>query len=268
SRCDPGQRAHCIRGAELVWGRTPGKTALRFVLPIAAGAVASVLFAVFGIRSPASLVAAFVCAFVAVSLLTVIVRDLSAAGRGKKALARLSAAATQLRRSHRRYGAHLVHFAMVLIVIGVSGAMLHKSEQLVSLTPGESILFEGYELTYEGFGADTIGKVPETYESHIRYEAALSVTRGGSTARILRPEKNFHWVLDSPWVTEVAIASTLIEDLYVVLASLDEDGRASFELVLNPLISWLWIGGALLLAGAVLAAWPSRRHAMEGGADV
>ena len=252
----------------LVWGRTPGKTALRFVLPIAAGAVASVLLAVFGIRSPASLVAAFVCAFVAVSLLAVIVRDLSAAGRGKKALARLSAAATQLRRSHRRYGAHLVHFAMVLIVIGVSGAMLHKSEQLVSLTPGESILFEGYELTYEGFGADTIGEVPETYESHIRYEATLSVTRGGSTARILRPEKNFHWVLDSPWVTEVAIASTLIEDLYVVLASLDEDGRASFELVLNPLISWLWIGGALLLAGAVLAAWPSRRRAMEGGADV
>lgn len=252
----------------LVWGRTPGKTARRFVLPLAVGVAASVLLAVFGIRSPASLVAAFVCVFVAFSLFAVIVRDLSAAGRGKRPAARLGAMAEQLRRAHRRYGAHLVHFAMVLIVIGVTGSTLYKSEQLVSLTPGESILFEGYELTYEGFGVDTIGGVPETYESHIRYETALSVRRdGSSTARIIRPEKNYHWVLDSPWVTEVAIASTLFGDLYVVLASLDEDGRASFELVLNPLISWLWIGGALLLAGAVLAAWPTRRRTMEGVAD-
>ena len=251
----------------LFWGRTSGKTAQKFVLPLAVGVLADVLLVVFGIRSPSSLVAAFVCAFVAVSLLAVIVRDLSAAGRGKRARARLSAVATQLRRSHRRYGAHLVHFAMVLIVIGVSGAMLHKSEQLVSLMPGETVLFEGYELTYEGFGADTIDGVPETYESHIRYEVALSATREGSAPRMLRPEKNYHWVLDSPWVTEVAISSTLFEDLYVVLASLDEDGRASFELVLNPLISWLWIGGALLLVGAVLAAWPSRRRAMEGVVD-
>lgn len=81
---------------------------------------------------------------------------------------------------------------------------------------------------------------------------------------MLRPEKNYYWMLDSPWVTEVAISSTVFEDLYVVLVSLDEDGRASFELVLNPLISWLWIGGALLLVGAVLAAWPTRRPAMKG----
>ena len=252
----------------LAWGRTPGKTAWRFVLPLLVGAVAVVLLAVFGIRSPASLVASFVCVFVAVSLFAVVFRDLSAVGREKRALARVSAIAAQLRRSHRRYGAYLVHFAMVLIVIGVAGSALHKVEQLVSLTPGESVDFAGYRLTYEGFGAETFGEYPETYESHIRYEVALSATRGGSTVRILRPEKNYHWMLDSPWVTEVAISSTLFEDLYVVLASLDEDGRASFEFVLNPLISWLWIGGALLLAGAVLAGWPTRRPTAKGDADV
>lgn len=248
----------------LVWGRTPGKMARRFILPLAAGVLADVLFVVFGIRSPVSLIAAFVCVFVAVSVFTVVVGDLAAAGRGKGASARISSIATQLRRSHRRYGAHLVHFAIVLIVIGVAGSTLHKTEELVSLNPGESASFEGYRLTYKGFGVDTISEVPETYESHIRYQAALSVTRDGSRVRMLRPEKNYYWMLDSPWVTEVAISSTVFEDLYVVLVSLDEDGRASFELVLNPLISWLWIGGALLLVGAVLAAWPTRRPAMKG----
>ena len=251
----------------LVWGRTPGKMARRLVLPVVAGVLAIVLLVVFGIRSPASLIASFVCAFVAVSLFAVALSDLATAGRGKRVVARIVAMAGQLRRSHRRYGTHLVHFAMVLIVIGVSGAMLHKSEQLVSLMPGESVLFEKYTITYEGFGVDTIDQFPETYESHNRYETALSVARGGAAPFILRPEKNYHWVLDSPWVTEVAISSTLFEDLYVVLASLSENGRASFELVLNPLISWLWIGGALLLVGAVLAAWPTRRRTKEGVAD-
>ena len=250
----------------LIWGRTPWTTVRRFVVPFAFAVVAVALLAAFGVRTAASLVAAFVCAFVTVSLAAVVVRDLTAAGRGKKAAARVGAVLAQLRSSRRRYGAHLVHVAVVLIVIGVTGSMLHKSEQLVSLTPMESIQFEGYELTYEGFSVDTVGEVPETRESYIRYEATLSAARGGSRARMLRPQKNYHWVLDSPWVTEVAISSTPLEDLYVVLASLDEDGRASFELVLNPLISWLWIGGAILLAGAVLAAWPTRRPAVEGDA--
>ncbi|HDL42348.1 MAG TPA: heme lyase CcmF/NrfE family subunit, partial [Actinobacteria bacterium] len=177
----------------LAWGRTPGKTTRKFLLPFAAGAVASVLLAVFGIRSPAFLVSVFVCVFVVVSLFGLVIGDLAAAGRGKRGAAAISAVMAQLRRSHRRYGAQLVHFAIVLIVIGVAGSTLYKTEELVSLKPGESVNFEGYRLTYESFGVDTIDEVPETYESHIRYEATLSATRDGSRVRMLRPEKNYHW---------------------------------------------------------------------------
>ena len=73
------------------------------------------------------------------------------------------------------------------------------------------------------------------------------------------PEKNYHYALENPWVTEVAIRTNLKEDLYVVLASLEEDGLAAFEIVINPLVSWIWIGGGVLLAGTVIAAWPKGR---------
>ena len=253
----------------LGWGRSARTTAKRLLLPAALGISVVVVLVLLRIRDPFPLVSAFVCAFVATSLLGVIARDVAASCRKSGSISRWPGAiAAQCRRSHRRYGAHLVHLSIVLIAIGITGSTAYKSEVLVSLTPGESTQFHGYDLTYEGFSVDTLDDRPVTYQSRVRYEAALSVFRNGSRVTILRPEKNYHWALESPWVTEVAISSSLREDLYVILASLSEDGRAGFQLVVNPLINWLWIGGGLLLAGALLAGWTTGRGKMEERIDV
>ena len=61
-------------------------------------------------------------------------------------------------------------------------------------------------------------------------------------------------------MTEVALRTTLKEDLYVVLASLEPDGLAAFQVLINPMVVWLWIGGGVLLAGVLVAAWPPRRR--------
>jgi hypothetical protein len=61
----------------------------------------------------------------------------------------------------------------------------------------------------------------------------------------------------------VAIRSSLKEDLYVILGGLEQDGLASFELVVNPLVNWLWIGGGLLFVGAAVAMWPSGRKVVS-----
>ena len=33
---------------------------------------------------------------------------------------------------------------------------------------------------------------------------------------------------------------------------------ATFRVIVNPLVSWIWIGALIALAGAALAAWPTR----------
>jgi cytochrome c-type biogenesis protein CcmF len=73
------------------------------------------------------------------------------------------------------------------------------------------------------------------------------------------PEKNFHWNVEQ-WVTEVAIRTTLKEDLYVILAGFAEDGSATFQILINPLVVWLWIGGGLLLLGTAVAIWPQEKE--------
>ena len=47
-----------------------------------------------------------------------------------------------------------------------------------------------------------------------------------------------------------------------------ETPAMTFKVIVDPLVSWLWIGGLISLLGAIVALWPARRRgAVEPGAD-
>ena len=39
-----------------------------------------------------------------------------------------------------------------------------------------------------------------------------------------------------------------------------EAAPAAFKVIVNPLVTWIWIGGLIALAGALIALWPARRR--------
>ena len=39
---------------------------------------------------------------------------------------------------------------------------------------------------------------------------------------------------------------------------LAEAAPATFRVIVNPLVTWIWIGGLISLAGALIAIWPAR----------
>ena len=71
------------------------------------------------------------------------------------------------------------------------------------------------------------------------------------------PQKSIHLNYEQP-VTEVAIHSTIVEDLYIILASGDPKGTTAFKVLVNPLVSWMWVGGYIFLLGGVIAFWSDR----------
>ncbi len=225
----------------LGWRRSARKELGQNLLPAVAFALV-VSGVLFGLDRRASvLFPGALCAFVGGSALLKI-------GRG---LYRSRARPTAIWKGRRRYGAYLVHLAVALMAVGVIGEANFKIEKQLSLTPGERIELEGYNLEYESFVfAD------QSQPDRERYTVALNVYRNGRLAARLAPEKNFHWNIEQ-WVTEVSLYRTLKEDLYVVLGWLEEDGLATFQIMINPLIIWLWIGGGVLVAGAALAMWPA-----------
>ncbi len=151
-----------------------------------------------------------------------------------------------------RYGGYIVHLAITLIAIGIIGSSFYDVEKEAILKPGESMTISGYTLAYEGI---------ERYQTQSKevVNARLSVYKQGKLIGELFPEKYFHRSYRQP-VTEVAIRTTLLEDLYVILIGWDKDGTAAFKVLVNPLVSWIWIGGGVLFLGGVIAFWPNRRE--------
>ena len=55
----------------------------------------------------------------------------------------------------------------------------------------------------------------------------------------------------------------LIRDVYLTLQRAPEDDAgqtAAIRVIVQPLVTWLWIGGAVMALGTVLAAFPGRRR--------
>ena len=92
--------------------------------------------------------------------------------------------------------------------------------------------------------------------SRQRHIATIGVYRGPSRIATLQPERNLHWNIQG-YVTEVAIRSTLWEDLHVALDLPNEGGLSTFRISIYPLVTCLWAGGGLLLLGTFIAVWPS-----------
>jgi cytochrome c-type biogenesis protein CcmF len=232
----------------LSWQKTSSRRLLRRLLypGVVALAVAVAIFAL-GVTEPLALLSFTVCAFVFSNILWEFLRDTIARRRSTGedyllALGRLMA------KNRRRYGGFLVHLSMVIITMGIVGSSLYQTEYQVTLARGESVTVQDYTLEYEKFEAQA------TPAKH-RFATQLGVYRGDRRIATLFPEKNFHWNIEQ-WVTEVAIRTNLKEDLYVTLAGLAEDGSATFQILINPLVVWLWIGGGILLLGTAVAIWP------------
>ena len=50
-----------------------------------------------------------------------------------------------------------------------------------------------------------------------------------------------------------SLTATRIAESY-----LDDNGKATVRVIVDPLVTWMWIGGLIALAGAMIALWPTR----------
>ena len=242
----------------LGWGQTDGRRfGQNLTLPLAVAIVIALLVTVFGGGVTYAALAFALVGFVAVTTLGEVYRGWRA--RVSKGEGGLTSAGRLFSQNRHRYGGYLVHLSVLLMVIGITGQSLYQSGQRVALQQGEAVTVGPYTLEYTGAGT-------EDTEASRRFYTDLQVYRSDRPVFTLQPEKNFHWNVEQ-WVTEVAIHANLAEDLYVILSSLEDDGLATFEILINPLMSWLWIGGIVLIIGTLVALWPSRLATVSPGAQ-
>lgn len=239
----------------IAWRRASwGNFRRNFLYPVVLTAVFGSILYFSGVQKPGALLAFSAGFFVVVTILWETFRGVRvrAALTGENFLL---AAWRLFNRHPRRYGGYVVHLAVVLILVGIAGYTSYQQSREVTVTPGDEMQIGEYTLVYPGLSEDASGAVPSVY-------TRLEVKRDGELLGELRPEKQFHpkFYESTGPTTEVAIYGTLTHDLYVILTSWTEYGaQASFKLIINPLMSWIWIGAYLLVAGTLFAAWPRVR---------
>lgn len=154
-----------------------------------------------------------------------------------------------LDKNRRRYGGYIVHFGIVLMFLGFTGSAWTIDQETV-LGPGDKHQVGDYELTY-------VGPRMEIDPNKRMAFADVAVTRKGKDMGTMSPAKFIYARSPESPTTEVAMLHTIRDDLYLVVGSINPTTkRATFQVHVNPLVSWIWLGVLVLILGATHSLWP------------
>src|SRR5947209_4477104 len=170
-------------------------------------------------------------------------------------------------RNRRRYGGYIVHAGIVMLFAAFAG-LAFRSEHDITLRTGQSFETDdpyGHHWRFVSQGASTDKRFNRVVTS-----VALETFRDGRPIGFITSEKRQYFdSAERPTFepsTEVGIRTTAKLDTYVVLAGVRGD-VAELRVTFNPLVVWVWIGGALMAIGGLVVMWPQaeRRRASQAG---
>ncbi len=163
-----------------------------------------------------------------------------------------------VRRVSNTFFAYLIHAGVALMVIGVGFSGPYKLEREVSLTQGESVQLGQYQIQFtqmfEGSGPGF----------HF-IEGELKISKNGTQIGILTPQRRIYDKWNKMQFAEASTQFSLGNELYASLLGLDQNQRGIFRISSNPLVNWIWIGGALL---SILPFFMMRTTATRREADL
>jgi cytochrome c-type biogenesis protein CcmF len=237
----------------IAWRRaSPERLLAKLRLPLGAMILLAAGLFAGGVRDPYALVSFSLCGFVAATTLL----EFAAGTRARRSATGEAWGRAFVRlvdRNKRRFGGFIVHLAVVLILVGITGSSVFKQEQVATLKRGESFSIGRFTLTLDDM-------VSRDNANHEFLGARLLVASQGRPLGTLLPGQNFYKAGQNP-SSEVDIRSTLSEDLYLILTGFDpQAGAATVKAYLNPLVAWIWIGGGVLILGSWLAILPDLRE--------
>jgi cytochrome c-type biogenesis protein CcmF len=250
-------------GPVIAWRKATARNLIKhFALPVAVGASVVVGFLVLGARDPLALTTFGLSAFV----LSVIVTEFWKGTRARHRIEGVGyfiAFRHLITRNRRRWGGYIVHVSVVMIFTAFAASAFNVEVQQ-AMDPGDSVEVPSpfghtYTLTYEGMSSS---REPNMW----RWVATMSVEKNGRPYGIMTTEKRQYITTQQP-VTEVGIRSTGLEDLYLILASVEDmqgllsndpsAERITLQALVKPLVGWIWFGGLVLSVGTLIALWPT-----------
>jgi cytochrome c-type biogenesis protein CcmF len=253
-------------GPVIAW-RKASKRNLRknFTMPVVVGVATVVALWIAGVRHGMALATFGTSTFV----MAIIVVEF---WKGTRARARIEGEGVGkaflhlVARNRRRWGGYIVHVGVVVVFAAFAGSAFNtevrqvmEPDDVVSI---QSAMGHTYDLRYVGISSST-----SPTRNMTQWTALVFVEKDGEDLGSFTSEKRWYPVTES-LITEVGIRSFFLEDLYIILDSVEDlqgmvandaaSQKATFKVKVNPLVGWIWYGGLIITLGSLIAMWPSR----------
>ena len=150
----------------------------------------------------------------------------------------------------RANGGMVVHIGVIIIAVAFSASSSYTRTQEFVMKVGETVTFADHTFTFEGLSLES-DDVKTSVKAAIRID-------GDSVYSPARSK----YIKQGMDIGTPSVKSGFINDLYITLEGnvRTTDTEARIKIFVKPLIMWLWIGGALMALGTVLAAFPGKRR--------
>lgn len=161
----------------------------------------------------------------------------------------------------RTGGGALAHLGVLVIAMGMVSATAFGHQGELHLRPGQSATFNGERLTY--LGAQNV-----VTPSRSSYEANVLVNGAGPYHPAISQYGTYTEAVGMP-----AVAVRWTYDVYLTIdatpTSKAADAPLAIGIIIQPLISWLWVGAAMVAMGGLWSAYvPLLRRRRRGRQDV
>ena len=142
------------------------------------------------------------------------------------------------------WGMVIAHLGIAVALAGMAAESAFTKETLIAARPGQSVAVGPFRVRFDGVE-------PVAGPNWTAIEAQLSATRG-DTSWPLRPQARLFSAPPTP-TSEAAIQTLWDGQLYVAIGADDGQGRWQLRLWWKPLVTLIWLGGAMIALGGLLS---------------
>ena len=175
----------------------------------------------------------------------------------------LKRSAGRVRRRLSLFGGSVAHAAMGIILVGLIGSSMYVTEITGYLTYDEeadgtsdTFVIQDFELVYKDNAIDELGN------GNVRYSLTFDAYRDGQFVGTVNPAVQLVSSTQQQKL-EASVISFPLEDLFVVYRGVNDAGDYSMDVRVNPLISLVWVGFGLLMAGCLIPLFAKRAERRE-----
>ncbi|MFP4002256.1 MAG: heme lyase CcmF/NrfE family subunit [Alphaproteobacteria bacterium] len=142
------------------------------------------------------------------------------------------------------WGMAVAHLGMGLLVLAITGVSAWKQERVLTMQPGQTIEFAGYQVKLLDV---TMDRGP----NYTTQRAAFAYGKDAPVKKVAA-ERRFYPVREMQ-TTEAGIRTSLTGDLYLTVGDRHGDRGWAVHVYSYPLAPFLWISAAIMVLGGAIA---------------